>query len=256
MGKITTYFKKSRERVKRRRSPWNWILFPLSILGIGISGFSIGLGLFSIQQHLTPKNVILSGQTAVGAALMFVPILFPALILGFMFANFIAWCIPPARRAMDSEAKGVKGASFKEAIKLMAIVLIIVLIIVSPMCFLGVFNYFYVTPDGTYLNPLFSIKVRHYKWSDIKKIEARCLAERDNLHLNYVLHMKDGAKVDLFNQTRQKFIAKYGQIKEFIKVQPNIVYEHSIGDADINRLRQFYLDRDAEKIIKIIRNEE
>ena len=255
MGKITTYFKKSRERVKRKRSPWNWILFPLSVLGIGISGFSIGLGLLTIQQHLIPKDVILFGRTPAGSFLMFVPIFFPSLIFGFMFANFIAWCIPPARRALDKEAEGVKGASFKKSMKVLSIVLVTLLIVVIPLAFLGVFNYFYVTPKGINIHQLFAIDEKHYEWSDIVKIETRCLAERHNLHLNYILHMKDKVKIDLFNESPRKFIATYDQIKPFIRSQSHIVYASSIGVIDIEELRRRFHSQYAEKIIDIIRNE-
>jgi len=36
MGKIINYYKNARERTGRRKSPWNWILFPLSVLGLVI----------------------------------------------------------------------------------------------------------------------------------------------------------------------------------------------------------------------------
>ena len=255
MSKIIRYYKDARERVKRRKSPWNWILLPLAIIGIGITGFLMLKGLLVIQRHLIPADVILSGRTPAGSFLMFVPIFFPSFTIGFMFANFIAWCIPPARRAMDSEAKGVKGASFKEAMKLLSIVSIIILMIVGPLSLLGVFNYFYVKPDGIYINPLVSFKERHYKWSDIRRISASCLIERDNFHWDYIIYMKDKIEINIWSEQRFKFIDAYDKIKPFIKTQPHIAYDYSIGDREIERLRSNYSDY-AEKIIKIIRNEE
>ncbi|MFH1440821.1 MAG: hypothetical protein ABIH18_02100, partial [Candidatus Omnitrophota bacterium] len=104
MGKIGKYYKDARERTKRKKSPWNWILLPFAVVGIGGALFLLVKGLLALQQCLIPNEIILSGRTQVGAFLMFIPIFFPSFIFGFMFANFVAWCIPPARRAMDSEA--------------------------------------------------------------------------------------------------------------------------------------------------------
>ncbi len=256
MGKIGKYYKDARERTKRKKSPWNWILLPFAIIGIGGTLFLLIKGLLTLQQCLIPNETILLGRTQVGAFLMFIPIAFLSLPLGFMFANFAAWCIPPARRALDNEAKGTKGASFKESMKVMSIVSVVILIIVTPACFLGVFNYFYVKPDGIYINPLFSFKEKHYEWSDIVKIETECLSERDNLHLSYVLYFRDGVKVNLFGDRYLKFVNAYEKIKPFIRSQIHIAYNYKIGDKDIEGLNRRFDSQSVEKIIKIIRNEE
>ncbi|MCX5712451.1 MAG: hypothetical protein NTY47_05205 [Candidatus Omnitrophica bacterium] len=239
MNKIRKYYDEARERTKQRKSPWNWILFPLSIFGIVGTYLLLIAGLSSIQRHLIPTDVILSGGTAIGNFLMFVPIVFPSLVLGFMFANSLAWFIPPVRRALDKEAKGIKGASFRDSMKLFAIVSIILLIVVTPIGLLGAFNYFYLSSEGIY----------------VKEIETRCLAERNNLHLNYILVMKDNFKIDLFNESPRKFIAAFEQLKPYIKSQRQIVYDVKIGDGDIKQLKRRFSSKYAEKIIYIIRNE-
>jgi hypothetical protein len=93
------------------------ILVPLSICGIAGTGFLLGIGLLKFQGLLIPDDAILSSYTKVGAIFMFVPILFPALGIGMMLANLIAWCISPARRTFEREAKGIKDASFRPATK-------------------------------------------------------------------------------------------------------------------------------------------
>lgn len=255
MSKIGKYYKDARERTKRKKSPWNWILFPFAIIGIGGSLFLLVKGLSALQQYLIPNETILSGRTQVGAFLMFIPIAFLTLPLGFMFANFAAWCIPPARRALDNEAKGTKGAAFKEAMKMMSIVSIIILIIVTPACLLGIFNYFYVKSDGIYINSLFSFKEKHYKWSDIVKIETECLSERDNLHLSYILYFRDGLKVNLFGDQYLRFVNTYEKIKPLIRSQIHITYNYKIGNKDVEGLKLRFDSQNVEKIIKIIRNE-
>lgn len=223
------------------------------ILGCGIA-FFIGKVLVNIQHHFIPSDAILSGGTAVGAALMFIPLIFPSLLLGMIAANFIIWCIPHARIILNQEASGVKNASFGQSMRFLFILLIIVIMISGPISLLGTFSYFYIIRDGIYLNPLFSIKQTHYRWSDIVKIESRCYAERDNLHLNYILIMKDGKKIDLFNESRLRFVTVYEEIRPFIKVQPNIEYVSRIGSNDIKMLWAYY-PAHAEKIIKIIKDE-
>lgn len=256
MSKIGKYYKDARERTKRKKSPWNWILLPLVIIGIGGTYFLMFKGLSDIQRHLIPKDVILLGRTQAGGFLMFVLILFPSFTTGFMFANFAAWCIPPARRALDNEAKGTRGVSFKEAMKVMLIVSIIVFMIITPLCLLGVFNYFYVTPDGIYINPLFSFKERGHKWSDIVKIETECLSERNNLHLSYILYFKDGIKINLFGDQYLRFVDAYEKIKPLIKSQIHITYNYKIGNKDIEGLNRRFDSQNVEKIIRIIRNED
>ena len=56
-----------------------------------------------------------SFQSFVSSFLMLIPLLFAALLIGLMFANCVAWCVVPARRAFDREAKGLKWASFRES---------------------------------------------------------------------------------------------------------------------------------------------
>jgi len=71
MGKIDTYFKEARGRAKRRKSPWNLLLIPLAIIGIGSTGFALAKGLLTIQSSLIPSDAILASYTRVGSILMF-----------------------------------------------------------------------------------------------------------------------------------------------------------------------------------------
>jgi hypothetical protein len=52
-----------------------------------------------------------------GSILFFVAPFFAAIPLGFLAGNLAAWCLPPARRAFEREARGVARASFARAQK-------------------------------------------------------------------------------------------------------------------------------------------
>ena len=51
---------------------------------------------------------------ALSLLMMFAPV--PgAMTLGFMLGNLMTWLISPARRALDAEAKGYPGTSFRDS---------------------------------------------------------------------------------------------------------------------------------------------
>lgn len=135
------YFSRAQIRAKRRRSPWNLILIPLVIGGIG----SVCYGLFQVMwrihtiiypEHIGRFNEFWQGQDGLSARsfvssfLLIIPLFFASIPLGLILANLIAWCIPPARQAFEKEAKGHKFTSFKEAMTgLFQLALVIV-----PIC--------------------------------------------------------------------------------------------------------------------------
>jgi hypothetical protein len=118
---------------------------------------------------------------------------------------------------------------------------------------LGALNYFYVAEDGIHLNPFFSFRERHYPWDDIREIQTRCLAERDNLHLNYRLRMTDGTEVDLMEEPRLKFVNVYPRIRGFIEEQTDIEYTEEITNLGLRRMRSRYGAEDAERILGVLR---
>ena len=56
-----------------------------------------------LNQHTIAPWLALNVRNNLAGIFMYVPPLFPAIILGMMFANFCVICIPPARRAIESE---------------------------------------------------------------------------------------------------------------------------------------------------------
>ena len=250
MNKIGKYYAEARQRAEGKKSPWNWILFPLSVIGIIGSGFLLFKGLSDFQRHLIPTDVIYSSGIESGL-LLSVPLMFLALPLGFMFANFIAWCIPPARRAMDKEAKGVKGASFKESMKPFLIWIMILLPISLPLALWGAFNYCYFTPSGVTVHPLFALKEKHYEWRDIVKIYGKFWVSGGDANREYALYMKDGRKIDLSGDYIVGFVDAYDKIKPFLKAQPSITYDYSIGNTV-----SYGNDYSNDRFIKLLRKKD
>jgi hypothetical protein len=255
MGELGTYMSEARQRAKRRKSPWNLLLIPLVIIGVGGVMYVWAQALLVIQRYLMPDDVIFSSYTTIGGALIFIPILFPSLGIGMMIANLILWPIRPARMAFEREAKGIKGTSFPEAMRGLAIATVMMLIIALPLSTLGVLNYFYITPNGVHIRPLFSIREKHYAWDDIDQIRTRFLEKKNNIYLNYILHTKDGRDIDLMRERRLKFVDAYDKIKPFLAAQSQIEYDCQITDGDAAILKKHYFQGKSEKIISILRCE-
>ena len=126
MNKIEKYIHEARERAKRRKSPWNLILIPLTIAGIGFIFFVQFQILWFIHIHIYPNHFGrfsefwqngISPVSFISSFLLGVPVFFSSIPLGMLIVNLLAWCIPPARKIFDKEAQGVKGTSFREAMK-------------------------------------------------------------------------------------------------------------------------------------------
>lgn len=140
------YFERARQRAKRRKSPWNLLLIPLAFIGIG--GISYGLFRFMWMVHtwFYPNHIGklrefwvegAGGYTFVSSFLLLVPLFFAAIPLGLMAANVITCFIAPARRAFDREAKGVKWASFPEAMKSLMMPALVIVSICLLISFIG-----------------------------------------------------------------------------------------------------------------------
>lgn len=254
MKKISELEKAAQQRAKRRKSPWNLVLIPLGLVGIVAGAFLIGKLLLALQSTRFPPETILSSYTRAGSILMFVPILFPSLGAGMILANLAAWLIPPARKTFAQEARGHKNASFKKSLKLLSIITVCAGIAVTPLALLGTFNYFYVTQNGIFYNPLFSLSETHYRWQDIKEIHTRCLTERRNLHVNYKLIMSDQKSIDLMEEPRLDFVRAYPAIRPFLKEQHPIAYKKEITKQGKQRLFRLYKAEDARKILKILQD--
>jgi len=135
------YFERSFKRAQRRKSPWNLILIPLGILGVGLSYFVQFRLLWFIHVFIYPSHYGLfkeilgrKGPANFPQLLFTLPIFFSSLVLGMMIANMLAWCIPPARQTFEKESQGLSWVSFNDSMRALTIIAIYVV----PIClFLG-----------------------------------------------------------------------------------------------------------------------
>lgn len=256
LPKNNSLFKDIRQRGKRRKDPWNLVLIPFAVVGISIVWSLLTKTLSALQYSLIPANAIFSNQTRLGAILLFVPPIFPSIALGLIIANIFAWLIPPARKIFERESEGIQGTSFVDSIKGLTKKSILCLVITIPICLLGVKGYLYVLEDGIHINSPYYIKEKYYRWNEIKEINTKCLLDRRNLDLNYELVMKDNTSIDLMQEHSLDFAKVYYKLSPYIQLQKGITYKQEISPSGLQRLQKQYNLQDANKILKVLKQEQ
>jgi len=136
------YVKRALQRGASRNSAWNLLLLPIG--GACITGAFWLLVLIMWNVHLLFHSEhankfadywrVTGKDTSISSFMLLAPLLFASLPVGLMLTNCILWCIPPARRVFDTEANGVKWASFGERMQSLwsgALIIVSVCLIVS-----------------------------------------------------------------------------------------------------------------------------
>jgi len=136
------YFQEARARARRRKSPWNLLLIPFTTAGVGCSWYLMAKIMASLYQTRHPGYTFGHTRTNLGGDLIYVPLLLAAFPMGMMIGNILIWCIPPARRVLDQEAKGVWHASFKQSMRDLALFEVVILPIAIALSLLGTFGPF------------------------------------------------------------------------------------------------------------------
>ena len=114
------YWNRARARRASSKTVWDLIFLPIGFAAVG--GYWYGFTRIFLWLHLLfyPADaarlaVISGGPMSVAQALIFLTPMFPSIPLGFMTSNVLMWLVPPARRASERKAEGVKWASFRES---------------------------------------------------------------------------------------------------------------------------------------------
>ena len=136
------YLSEARLRAKRRRSKWNLLLVPLTMIGVGLAWTGLAVIMAAIHSVFYPLQTFGQSRTNLGGCLLFVPLIFPSLLLGLMFSNVVIWCLPVARKTLDREAAGIPHASFQKSMMALAKLIIIVLPIALSLSLLGAIDPF------------------------------------------------------------------------------------------------------------------
>ena len=126
------YWERARERKRSSRTVWDLIFLPIGFAAM--AGYWYAFFRLSLWFHMLvyPADferlkALLGGPMSPAQALMFLVPLISAVPLGLTTCNVLMWLVPPARRASERKAQGVKWASFREsqlALFKMALVLV------------------------------------------------------------------------------------------------------------------------------------
>lgn len=98
-------------QAKRRKSRWNLLLVPAVL--VPLIAMWVAMGLLGAYAH----GLIHNGQTlrtgrGLGPILNALAPVFIAIPLGMLAGNLLVWCIAPARRALEREAKPYPALTF------------------------------------------------------------------------------------------------------------------------------------------------
>lgn len=247
------YINESIKRAVVRKNPWNLILIPISILAIGFSYFLLFQLVLAFQHLFIPKDIILLANNGPGCILMYFPIFFTSMGMGLIITNLFVWCFPFIRNILDKEAEGVKGASFKEAMRELYKVTAWMLLITLPISLIGAMDYFYITNEGIHVRPILSLNEKFYDWNQVKKINIKCEKHKreNSLIFHYDLIMDDDFKVDIASTfSLRTFVNSYKEIKPFISEQKQIVYNYQVTDSGYRIFKCIHGSTNAQSILK------
>jgi hypothetical protein len=169
---------------------------PTRVVGLVLIGVvAVGLALLygRIQDQIRPSNAFLWGSTKAGNFARGLAALFPAIPIGMLGANLIAWTIPTVRHAVDQAADGYPRYQFKGANRDLSIAAAIFAVPSLIVATWGITDFFYATPDAVVMHAGPFATPRRYGWDQVEAIVANC-KEADP---SYLLRMRDGARIDL-----------------------------------------------------------
>lgn len=110
-----TWLRNAQARSTRRKSPWNLLLLlviPVWLLLV-FAGLRLSREVSVIITHGHPLAGDLIGPSAIAPALNGLPLFLGAIAPAMVLVNyFIYYCVPPARRAMDTEDKAFPGTEY------------------------------------------------------------------------------------------------------------------------------------------------
>ncbi len=229
----------------------------LFIVGVLAGLFVFLFGLIGLQSKIySPHDAWLFASTGLssgifGAMSLIFAIIMSALIFFGIAPYFLFIFIPRFKRFLEmmSLKQGWRSIfSFQMQMFLMLKILFVICIVATPLLFLSLNNYSYVTQNGACLNTFFNFHERCYSWKEISKVSiAGHMRSRTNLYLAYVLHFDDGEKVDLWNTS--DFLDKITKIDQTL-VLYNIPFEvESVDEV----ARQKINDRFSGKYLQVIR---
>jgi len=213
-----SFFDRVHDRAQRRKKhPWNLLLVLFCLIGAGSAWVGITHVFAAYRGSLSPSDAFLFSGTRIGNILMFVTPCFPSFAVGLIIANFLVWCISPARRAFKKEAEGVKGDDFRSSQFGLVKAGTVLAAIGLPLCLLGANNFWSLAPNAIDYRPMLSATTQHYGWSSVRRIETGCSRSKNSVDYNFVVTLNDKTRIDLMEESPDKFSAAYPRIRSALK---------------------------------------
>jgi hypothetical protein len=109
-----TFLGNARHRAQQRKSPWNLLLALFGFALWAAIAALIGWAAAGIHAFLHPaaEPLFSNGPLRLNTALVLFPAIFSATCPALLVTNFLVYLIPPARRAMDAEARNHPGTDY------------------------------------------------------------------------------------------------------------------------------------------------
>lgn len=231
---------------RRGKSSWNLFLLFVGLLASGVIWCALCVSLLYLQASVLPGNVLLAGGVEPGKSVMFVPMLFPSLVLGMMAGFFVTRMIRPARRTLEAENP---KDDFRKTQKQFTVVSLVLLVVLAPVSLLGAFNYFAVRDAGIDYRPLFSTQEVHYDWADISGIEIVCRRLHKGSTIRYIVTMSDGREMDLYSKA---FVRAYARFAPYLRSQKDITYRRTIDPDYLRSLEKRYDPDDYQHLLAVL----
>lgn len=116
--RMLSYFERARERAKRRKSPWNIVLFAI---GYGLWPFVTGALVLAViylpfDRHGSFTEIARLNENNLEMAVIVIPMLLLAKVLSSIASNLLMYCIPAARRVFEQEATLYPGTNLKASL--------------------------------------------------------------------------------------------------------------------------------------------
>ena len=104
-----------RPRMRRRRSPWNLLLFPAGLSTWAALWYATARALSKVHliAHAIPSSSLVPDD--LGGLLMVLGSIFASFAPSMILANCLAWLVPAARRAFEEEAEPFPDITFRSA---------------------------------------------------------------------------------------------------------------------------------------------
>jgi hypothetical protein len=169
---------------------------------IRVNGIDAGRGLALLTQQFQaarcPHDTFFWASNQVSTALQIVPLLFPALGVGFLTANWLIASIPGGRDFFNQSRKPGPDriGEQRQLIKFCLMLLLVTL----PISLSASLCQFCLQPHAISYQPYPWTGFRQYTWDDVSTVTATCRYSRGRYtgwRKQFILEMRDGAALDL-----------------------------------------------------------